>query len=106
MSDLASFNQSGIWAGDWKIVHDPVHSHHREPDVSSRENNFSIVPAIGRLRGILRVIHEAIIVAKMRRLRSERMFHAGVHENEPVQADADAAKFPRRPLILGDKWDF
>ena len=82
------------------------HSHHREPDVSSRGKNFWITSAIGRLRGILRVVHEAIIVAKLRRLRSELMFHAGAHENEPKQADADAAKFPRRPLILGDKWDF
>lgn len=82
------------------------HSHHREPVVSSRGKNFPIAPAIGRLRRILRVVHEAIVVAKLRRLRSELMFRAGVHENEPGQADADAAKFPRRPLILGDKWDF
>jgi hypothetical protein len=37
-----------------------------------------------------RIIHQAIITAKMRRVQRELMFH----------------EIPQRPLILDDKWDF
>jgi hypothetical protein len=47
-----------------------------------------------RVRAALGVIHKAIVTAKMRRVRRELMFHT-----------KDIRDFPRRPLILGDKWD-
>jgi hypothetical protein len=34
----------------------------------------------------------------MLRIQRELMFHS--------RAEQDAGGFPRRPLILGDKWDF
>jgi hypothetical protein len=58
-----------------------------------------------RLKPLFKAIHKAIVTAKMRRLRSELTF-SGAHENWSLRMDADAAKFPQRPLILGDKWDF
>ena len=69
------------------------------------EDRVPTARAISRLRGILGVLHQAIVTAKLRRLRSELMFQSSARENGPAQAD-DAMKTPRRPLILGDKWDF
>ena len=47
-----------------------------------------------RVRAALTTIHQAIVAAKMRRVRRELMFHT-----------QDLKDFPQRPLILGDKWD-
>jgi hypothetical protein len=58
-----------------------------------------------RLKPLFKAIHKAIVTAKMRWLRSELTF-SGARENWSPRTDADAARFPQRPLILGDKWDF
>jgi hypothetical protein len=47
-----------------------------------------------RVRAAFTAIHQAIVAAKMRRVRRELMFHT-----------QDLKDFPQRPLILGDKWD-
>jgi hypothetical protein len=66
--------------------------------------------AIGRTGAALRIIHQGIVTAKARRLQRELMFHAGPRHDGSRQPNTepnqDAAKFPQRPLILGDKWDF
>jgi hypothetical protein len=36
--------------------------------------------------------------------RADRSLGPVAHENR--DPDSDAARFPQRPLILGDKWDF
>ena len=46
--------------------------------------------AIRHTGGFLKIIHEAIVTAKTRRVQRELMLH----------------KVPQRPLILDDKWDF
>jgi hypothetical protein len=46
------------------------------------------------IRAALATMHQAIIAAKMRRVRRELTFHG--HE---------LRDFPQTPLILGDKWD-
>ena len=65
---------------------------------------------IGRTGAALKIIHQGIVTAKARRLRRELMFHtASRHDCSPQrnpEPNQDAAKFPQRPLILGDKWDF
>jgi hypothetical protein len=60
----------------------------------------------------LTTIHQAIIAAKMRRIRRELIFHAGFHDewsrskwHEGPGPDHELRDFPQRPLILGDKWD-
>ena len=83
-----------------------LHLHHDDPPASTPGNRFTISKVIGRLRAAFRAIREAIVTAKMRRLQSELMFHSGVREDWTSKPDTDVAKFPRRPLILGDKWDF
>jgi hypothetical protein len=70
--------------------------------------------AIRRTGAAFNIIHQAIVTAKMRRLQRELMFHTGSCDDWSLQPNAyashdldkDAAKFPQRPLILGDKWDF
>ena len=68
-------------------------------------SRFLTAKVRSRLKLLFKAIHEAIVTAKMRRLRSELTF-SGAHEDWLPRTDADAAKFPQRPLILGDKWDF
>ena len=36
--------------------------------------------------------------------RADRSLEPATHGNR--DPDSDAARFPQRPLILGDKWDF
>lgn len=55
-----------------------------------------------RLGTAFRLIRRAIVKAKLRRLRHELQRGLDVH----YAPEQDAAKYPRRPLILGDKWDF
>ena len=52
-----------------------------------------------KLIAVLRVLHRAIITAKLRRLRHELVMY------RTAPAEFDAAQFPQRPLMLGDKWD-
>ncbi len=51
-----------------------------------------------------RWLHRAIVSAKLRRLNRELMFRHDYDELLPPEHDIN--KFPQRPLILGDKWDF
>jgi hypothetical protein len=51
----------------------------------------------GRMRTALRIVHRAIVAARIGGLRRELMFR---------DRSEDDAPFPRPPLILGDKWDF
>jgi hypothetical protein len=46
--------------------------------------------AFRRLKAGLRIMHRAIVVAKLRRIERELMIR----------------KIPQQPLILDDKWDF
>jgi hypothetical protein len=64
------------------------------------------------VRTALTTIHEAIVAAKMRRIRRELIFHAGSHDewsrskwHEAPGSGHELRDFPQRPLILGDKWD-
>jgi hypothetical protein len=70
--------------------------------------------SIGRAGAVFACIHREILTAKTRRMQHELMLHDSFHYDGPMEPDAwegndaprDAAKFPRAPLILGDKWDF
>jgi hypothetical protein len=63
-----------------------------------------IARAFRRLRTALRLMHRAIVAAKTRRLQNELMFHARDHGESSL--GEDATRYPQRPMILGDKWDF
>jgi hypothetical protein len=64
------------------------------------------------LRAALITMHEAIVAAKMRRIRRELIFHAGSHDDwsrskwhEGPGPAHELRDFPQTPMILGDKWD-
>jgi hypothetical protein len=68
------------------------------------EGRPKLVRMVKRVLAALRLMHRAIIIAKTRRLERELVRHADLSDRaiEPV----DATRYPQRPLILGDKWDF
>jgi hypothetical protein len=64
------------------------------------------------VRAALTTCHQAIVAAKMRRIRRELIFHAGSHDDwsrskwrEGPGSDHQLRDFPQTPMILGDKWD-
>ena len=71
-----------------------VHLHHKET------SDFGSV--MSRAFGLLKAIHQAIAAAKLERIESELILRRGY--DEPVQHDT--VRYPQRPLILSDKWDF
>jgi DNA-binding HxlR family transcriptional regulator len=49
-------------------------------------------------------IHQAIVTAKLERLESELVVRRGYSDDQPSQRDV--VRYPQRPLVLSDKWDF
>jgi hypothetical protein len=80
-----------------------LHLHHHVGGVA-RETPVSMPRVMRRIGVAFKMLHRAIVRAKLRRLRSELLFRRDYSDMLP--AEPDAAKFPQRPLILGDKWDF
>jgi hypothetical protein len=70
------------------IVHRSGAMHLKRLRVLARKIN-------NHVRAALTTMHEAIVAAKMRRIRRELMFNI-----------RELRDFPQRPLILDDKWDF
>jgi hypothetical protein len=60
------------------------------------------------LCAVLKTMHEAIMAAKTRRSERELTFHADLDDVSfgEFHDRRDVGKFPQRPMILGDKWDF
>jgi len=77
------------------------------------ESRLTRAPVSAWLVAALKTIHQAIVAAKTRRLQRELMFHRDLGSesldeivgDRPLTAE-EIAKLPRRPTILGDKWDF
>jgi hypothetical protein len=82
----------------------PLHLHHDDVHGVAGKARWPLTRALTRLAPGLKIIHKAIITAKLRRLRSELIFHSGYFDEQ--SSDRDAAKLPQLPMILGDKWDF
>ena len=64
------------------------------------------IRAYSSLRRAVWLVRRAIVAAKLRRLRGELICQAGASIEHYARPVADAACWPRAPLILGDKWDF
>ena len=56
------------------------------------------------LGAAVKAMHQAIVTAKLERLESELIFRRGYRDEGPLQHDV--VRYPQRPLILSDKWDF
>jgi hypothetical protein len=78
----------------------------RHDDISgfARDNGASISRLFRRIGIAFRLLHRSIVRAKLRRLHGELLFRRDYSEMLPLEEDA--TRFPQRPLILGDKWDF
>jgi len=88
-----------------------LYSHHDRLHGSAGTGHHPILRSLKRVRSALRTLHRAIAAAKLGRIRNELMLHGGAYRwaQRPAHgehAEKDAANYPRRPLILGDKWDF
>jgi hypothetical protein len=87
------------------------YSHHDRLHGSAGTGHHPVVRTLKRIRATLRMIHRAIAAAKIRRIRNELMLHGHTYHwaRKPAaagQPESDAMKYPQRPLVLGDKWDF
>jgi hypothetical protein len=87
-------------------------SHHDHPRGRSGENRLFGIRPLRQLRAAFKMIRRSMAAAKIHRLRNELMFRASYHDDwaaQPYGQDhrelPHAARFPQRPLILGDKWD-
>ena len=67
-----------------------------------RGSRFSAARARQKISAALKMMHRAIVTAKLRRLRNELM----LHRNDQARAQFNVSQFPQRPMMLGDKWDF
>jgi hypothetical protein len=66
---------------------------HRDglPETAGESQSYALARrTIVAISAAFRIIHQAIVIAKTRRMQRELMFH----------------EIPQRPLILDDKWDF
>ena len=68
------------------------YSHHdRQRETTGASHLYALVRRIiVKISSAFGIVHQAIVVAKTRRIQRELMFH----------------DIPQRPLILDDKWDF
>jgi hypothetical protein len=80
------------------------HLHHDDVGSLARGERLPLKQALRWIGTALATLHRAIVSAKLRRLQSELMFRHDYSEMLPPEPDA--TKFPQRPMVLGDKWDF
>jgi hypothetical protein len=75
-----------------------IHVHHEDLTGSI------ISRALAWLNVAFKTMHQAIVAAKLERLESELVVRRGYGGDRP--SDRDALRYPQRPLLLSDKWDF
>jgi hypothetical protein len=83
-----------------------LHLHHDDVNGFARDRHSSISRALRRIGAALGTLHRAIVSAKLRRAESSLLFRSDYTEMLAPESKQDAGKFPQRPLVLGDKWDF
>jgi hypothetical protein len=85
------------------------HTHHGELLGSSdlrRRSRFSAAGVSRKISAALRTMHRAIVAAKLHRLRNELMLRRFASEDLGVDHRMDVSRFPQRPAVLGEKWDY
>jgi hypothetical protein len=63
-----------------------------------------VARAVGWLGAVATSIHQAIAAARLEQLENELVLHR--RYGDDCASDRDAARYPQRPMILSDKWDF
>lgn len=85
--------------------------HDVRPHGSAGAMPLALRRIIRRIGLAFRTIHRAIAAAKIHRLRNELLLHRG-HEDwarthlHVGMLGGDAEKYPRAPVVLGEKWDY
>jgi hypothetical protein len=87
--------------------------HHHPDDARSLagEGRLPFRQVLAWISGASRTLHQAIMSAKLRRLQSELWYRHAYSDflpprHEASPRDPDLKKFPQRPLVLDEKWDF
>jgi hypothetical protein len=83
-----------------------LHLHHQDISGFAREQNSPISRAFRRIVAALGTLHRAIISAKLRHAESDLLLRSDYNEMLWMESEQDVSKFPQRPTVLGDKWDF
>jgi hypothetical protein len=88
-----------------------LHLHHDDVRGLAREERLPFRQALAWIGNAFKTLHQAIMNAKLRRLQSELLYRHDYSDLLPPEQDAspseqDVKRFPQRPLVLGDKWDF
>ena len=88
-----------------------LYTHDARLHASAGASRFMLRRAIKRIGAAVRMIHSAIAAAKIHRLRNELLLHRGHDGWARMNLDvgslgADAEKYPRAPVVLGEKWDY
>jgi hypothetical protein len=76
-----------------------IHVHHDDLAGGS-----VVARAFSWLGEAVTTIHHAFVAARLERAASELSLYCGGFD-EPA-TDRDAARYPQRPMVLSDKWDF
>jgi hypothetical protein len=76
-----------------------IHLHHDGKDFGS-----VVLRAFGWLGAAVKTTHQAIVAAKLERIENELVLRRGYSDDETWQHEA--VRYPQRPLVLSDKWDF
>jgi hypothetical protein len=76
-----------------------IHIHHDGLTAGS-----AISRAFVWLGAAFTAMHQAIVTAKLERLEHELVVRRGYGDDGLVCHEA--ARYPQRPLVLGEKWDF
>ena len=82
------------------------HLHYDDAQSTVRENRYSVWRVFRGIAAALGTLHRSIVSAKLRHGESAMLLWEDYKEMLPAKGEQDTAKFPLRPLILGDKWDF
>ncbi|WP_375763407.1 hypothetical protein [Bradyrhizobium sp. Pha-3] len=78
---------------------------------AARRHALDAAAAVRRIGLVFRTVHRAIAAAKIHRLRNELLLHRG-HEDwarthlNVGMLGGDAERYPRAPVVLGEKWDY
>jgi hypothetical protein len=75
------------------VAHDPTRA-------------FPVWRIFKRIATVFAVLHRSIVRAKLRHRHGGMLFEKDCGEMLSLEPQQDTGKFPQRPLVLGDKWDF
>lgn len=87
-----------------------LHYHNVQPYGSADAVPVVLRRALRRIGLPFRAIHRSIAAAKIHRLRNELLLHRGQEDWARTNIHigmlgGDADRYPRMPVVLGEKWD-